>query len=1138
MATRFETAISEGAFDVTGLNSSDAYRAPPGFRVIAVPKKRGASESEVRQALLTGRRTGELVIGTFLVSNEGSFNQAEETFQALAGQKLAPGVAPSVLESKGLISAPERRLLESRERASVVLREAPGSNVKSIPSGYLVQSTMITSKQQNTPRGAANFIPVRLTGNDFAYILNKRVITQSDVNRFNQDLNASLNRIQTRIDLGLATQGEIDKYNRDSKNLYAIVNKKIEDQSFGRVYGKDSPVAVEKLLLKPSEEGKLISFVPKDFRKPAIEVGTSVNQIAKQVLKTAGDLGEAAFLQIYDGTNYFAAKIPEDFKAKLNRAITNSPNLPEFTQQGSFQKMAKRVLKEGNIVGREESLKRFRPIVAGTGRTYGTIAPVFLGGGIGTAYNVTAAAATDSPEDAAVAIGAGFVLGGAGKFIGSSSQLAYVKVAGKFGSNVGSSYLVAEKVGANLVPLYFLYESSKSAVPIIEGIKAGDQQKLQSVLTKTASQFGAAKIGSHIGSFVGGRISKPIDKIVLKNQFKQTSKDIFGKDSWEVKNSDRIFERVFKISRTVEVKKPFDAKFVKSISKDPRAINAVNTILRKHAGEYAIIGSGTIAPQTTLKRPPRGFSGDIDANSITGKGTAKKIVGDVYLELLRAGYKTDPVSLATYRSQGFKIPSQVKVKISKSGGQVEFGKSEWVGGDKWHVDFRRTGKGEYGELLNMAESPLSTYVQIGKIIDTFDLPPQFAFRKDPNGILVLNLRDQLRAKISGFSTGGRTKDFPDIVKGSAAVNLPKDFLANTLSGKVVAVPSLKSGQVSFGSSPSMSSQASVPISSILPALTSGFSKPSQPSSPVILSNYKLSQLSKPSSQPSSPVSLSKYTLSQLSKPSRPSQPSAPSQPSSPSRASRPSSPSSPSRPSAPSQPSAPSEASKPSEPSKPSSPSQPSKPSSPSRPSRASTPSRPSRPSTPSRPSQPSRPSTPSKPSEPTPLRGETRILLPELELESSSMVPINLFQGYNVFARRKGKDSQLNEKALTKKGATGLGHFFVENTVRRSFYLRPSKETPVPSPTIRVPFKQYRRTKGKTKLQPDSFVELPKYAINTLGEKRQLSEARFAKGVRSKGILALINKKLLGGKKRKLRRKSIRTILAPVRLRLPNFRI
>jgi len=89
----------------------------------------------------------------------------------------------------------------------------------------------------------------------------------------------------------------------------------------------------------------------------------------------------------------------------------------------------------------------------------------------------------------------------------------------------------------------------------------------------------------------------------------------------------------------------------------------------------------------------------------------------------------------------------------------------------------QTEKENRGELLNISSSPKSTYAQIESIVNTFDLPPQTAFRKDIYQIHLLNLRDQLRTKIYGSATGGRLyKDLPDILK---TVKANKSMLKNT-----------------------------------------------------------------------------------------------------------------------------------------------------------------------------------------------------------------------------------------------------------------------------------------------------------------------------------------------------------------------
>ena len=108
MATQFETAISEGAIDIT--NKWGRYGAPKGFRVIVMPRPRGfaPTQTEIDKAMRHGHFPFSQFIGTFMVSNIGAFNEEKSKSKVLAAQKLAPATI-TALRKQGIISRPGTR---------------------------------------------------------------------------------------------------------------------------------------------------------------------------------------------------------------------------------------------------------------------------------------------------------------------------------------------------------------------------------------------------------------------------------------------------------------------------------------------------------------------------------------------------------------------------------------------------------------------------------------------------------------------------------------------------------------------------------------------------------------------------------------------------------------------------------------------------------------------------------------------------------------------------------------------------------------------------------------------------------------------------------------------------------------------
>ena len=105
-----------------------------------------------------------------------------------------------------------------------------------------------------------------------------------------------------------------------------------------------------------------------------------------------------------------------------------------------------------------------------------------------------------------------------------------------------------------------------------------------------------------------------------------------------------------------------------------------------------------------------------------------------------------------------------------------------------------------------------------------------------------------------------------------------------------------------------------------------------------------------------------------------------------------------------------------------------------------------------------------------------------------------NLDGPFNIIARSRGKQVKLNTFPLTGAQALGLGGNKVDNRAIRSFAI---VKTTGKTRKIKVPrFKarKFRRPIGNTKLQRFFLVEKVKFAIDTRGEKREIT----LKGIRA----------------------------------------
>ncbi len=107
---------------------------------------------------------------------------------------------------------------------------------------------------------------------------------------------------------------------------------------------------------------------------------------------------------------------------------------------------------------------------------------------------------------------------------------------------------------------------------------------------------------------------------------------------------------------------------------------------------------------------------------------------------------------------------------------------------------------------------------------------------------------------------------------------------------------------------------------------------------------------------------------------------------------------------------------------------------------------------------------------------------------------------GYNVKVKSKGKFKKVNVNPLTKKKARNLGAFLTDKSTARTFRILRSG-TKAQKPFLKVPqayfkknIRKFRGKKVKGIIQPIKklAIEKIKFAIDSRGEKRQLSVARL----------------------------------------------
>ena len=140
---------------------------------------------------------------------------------------------------------------------------------------------------------------------------------------------------------------------------------------------------------------------------------------------------------------------------------------------------------------------------------------------------------------------------------------------------------------------------------------------------------------------------------------------------------------------------------------------------------------------------------------------------------------------------------------------------------------------------------------------------------------------------------------------------------------------------------------------------------------------------------------------------------------------------------------------------------------------------------------------------------------------------------GYNTYVKVKGKWKKISDKPLTKEAAKDLGARVVDNSVARSFKIEPIKEKKTVRGKVVEILKRFQKSelargdnyfeivkrdlrkpikKGMPKKVP-VWVEKSRAAINTLGEKKQLSAARYLAAKRKESQFSISPIKLRKGR-------------------------
>jgi hypothetical protein len=101
---------------------------------------------------------------------------------------------------------------------------------------------------------------------------------------------------------------------------------------------------------------------------------------------------------------------------------------------------------------------------------------------------------------------------------------------------------------------------------------------------------------------------------------------------------------------------------------------------------------------------------------------------------------------------------------------------------------------------------------------------------------------------------------------------------------------------------------------------------------------------------------------------------------------------------------------------------------------------------------------------------------------------------GYDVFIRKKGKFVKISRNPLKKEDALFLGSEYSDKNIQASFKISPSGRVNLKSSGQNLDL--FKRKFYPSKKEKDVFIEKPKYRLNLLGEKKQISQAKKDKNL------------------------------------------
>lgn len=262
------------------------------------------------------------------------------------------------------------------------------------------------------------------------------------------------------------------------------------------------------------------------------------------------------------------------------------------------------------------------------------------------------------------------------------------------------------------------------------------------------------------GPYLLGKITK---QVKLKKGLSEAETRVigkFGKTSPEYKQYKILETRAFKeLPRSAGTTgKTWSSAQVEASWGNPKVQKITTEVLRKYKPE--IVGSTTIKPQTSLKKLPRLKAGDVDIQNVPSLfgGKGKKFALELTGKLKQEGFEARMRSTADALNPG------------KTAYHVTLNGKEFVnihGSSKYFL------KTQAGPLLNWYESE-----RIG------------AWTKDPYGVKMGNIRDQLRVKFwKGFVEMSRPKD----IKDALGIKAGTDYLFKKTSAPKISLTKGRTG---------------------------------------------------------------------------------------------------------------------------------------------------------------------------------------------------------------------------------------------------------------------------------------------------------------------------------------------------------